>query len=104
VAAGAAGAYYGANYYGGGSPYYNSGYNNLYGYAGGATAPAANATPATNTAPATNSAAANTTSTTARSANEGGMGYNVQASAPFDTPALYAACQDRTFGACPTTQ
>ncbi|HEY7301567.1 MAG TPA: hypothetical protein VH684_27060 [Xanthobacteraceae bacterium] len=39
---------------------------------------------------------------TGRSANEGGMGYNVQNSANTSiSPELYAACLNRTYGACP---
>jgi len=81
VAAGAAGAYYStaaSNGYGSGySPYGSSGYNNLYSYS-----PPANAAAAANT--------------------EGGMGYNVQNSTlAAEAPELYAACLNRTYGACP---
>lgn len=95
AAAGAAGAYYGtagSNGYGSGySPYGSGGYNNLYSYS-----PPANAAAATNTATQEYKYPAG------RPTNEGGMGYNVQNSTlPAESPELYAACLNRTFGACP---
>jgi hypothetical protein len=91
AAAGAAGAYYGAtsgNYEdtGGYSPYSSSGYNNLYSYA-----PDANAAPAANTAPAPAAAPVSTNESTEHSSSV----------IPADSPELYAACLNRTYGACP---
>jgi hypothetical protein len=94
AAAGAAGAYYGVagSNYGdesGYSPYSSGGYNNLYNYSPAATTTA----PAVEAAPAANTAAT----------NEGGSGSNEQSSntLPSDSPELYAACLNRTYGACP---
>lgn len=76
-----------------------------------ATAPSlsfdtADAAKARNAAPATAAPAKTATEQykypTGRSANEGGMGYNVQNSANTSiSPELYAACLNRTYGACP---
>lgn len=94
VAAGAAGAYYGttgSNYYGSGYAPYSSTGNNLYSYS-----------PPASAAAATNTAAQEYKYPTGRSANEGGMGYNVQNSSfPPGSPELYAACLNRNFGTCP---
>lgn len=93
IGLGAAGAYYGvagSNDDGSGYSPYSSGYNNLYSYAPPASAAVTN----TNTQEYKYS--------TGRSANEGGMGYNVQNSTlPPDSPELHAACLSRTYGACP---
>jgi hypothetical protein len=82
AAVGAAAAYGVANqnygYESGYSPAYNNGESNLYSYA-----------PPTDQAAATN----------ATQANEGGVGQNT--TQPSLSPALYAACLDRTFGNCP---
>ena len=78
AAVGTAGAYYG-------------GYNNLYSYA-----------PAASAAPATNTTTQEYKYPTGRSANEGGAGYNVQASTLLPhSPELYVACLNRNFGNCP---
>jgi len=53
-------------------------------------------------AAATNSASQEYKYPVGRSANEGGMGYNVQNSTfPPGSPELYAACLNRNFGTCP---
>lgn len=94
--AGAAAASYGVAGVGGGydtghSPYYGGGYNNLYNYApsANAAAPAANAAPAASAAPAANAVPVTNTAST----SEG-------SSTPL-APELYAACLNRTYGACP---
>lgn len=92
AAAGAAGAYYGtagSNGYGSGySPYGSSG---LYSYSPPAIAAAA-----------TNTATQEYKYPTGRPTNEGGMGYNLQNSTLLaESPELYAACLNRTYGACP---
>jgi hypothetical protein len=99
AAAGVAGASYGVagvneGYDTGYSPdYYRGGYNNLYSYA-----PAANAAPAATGAEEHAAPAAPITST-----NVGASESEVHSTntVPALSPDLYAACLDRTYGACP---
>lgn len=95
AAAGVAGPSYGVagvneGYDTGYSSDYRGGYNNLYSYA-----PAANTAPAT-PGPAAPAAPAATTAATNVGASESSAG-----AVPALSPELYAACLDRTYGACP---
>jgi hypothetical protein len=98
AAAGVAAASYGVagvneGYDTGYSSDYGGGYNNLYSYA-----PAANTAPAA-TGPATYAApAANTTAATVGGSESNEHGTSA---VPALSPELYAACLDRTYGACP---
>lgn len=98
AAAGVAGASFGVagvndGYDTGYSSDYRGGYNNLYSYA-----PGANTVPAATGAEAHAAPAANITST-----NMAGSESNANSTSavPALSPELYAACLDRTYGACP---
>lgn len=95
AAAGVAGASYGVagvneGYDTGYSSDYRGGYNNLYSYA-----PAADNAPAATAyaAPAANTASPNVVGSESNA--------NSTSAVPALSPELYAACLDRTYGACP---
>jgi hypothetical protein len=95
AAAGVAGASYGVagvneGYDTGYSSDYRGGYNNLYSYAPAANNAAATPGPATHAAPAATTTATNV-----------GASESSASAVPALSPELYAACLDRTYGACP---
>ena len=82
-----------------GAAYQGGGYNNLYSYASSTDHAATDHPAATGHAAAAGTAASDYKYPVGRSMNEGGFAANT--THPTLSPALYAACVDRNFGACP---